>query len=356
MKKYLFIIMILLISGCFRGANIQENLQNQENNLNSKNESLQNDTPRVLPQEINQQESLDATYEAIKSQLNIALKSGGITPEAYGNMENQIGQLGNQGYDAARIIELRSMLSRLSVGGQPQTNLNPNNYSKPIEKTSAIILWGFNGNKWVSNGVPPACPDPFVFQSPVDLNLVSSILYPGQVRGGDFKPHGGFRTDGALGPIEVKAPLDGYIVDVAKFNDENGINYVFDVQHPCGIMYRFGHLGAVPPKLEAIFNNAPKREFGDSRTFAVEPVFVKTGETIATNTQKGTGFDWGVYDLRKENDASKDPQFREAHKDEISQAYYAFCWFDYLPSEQENIVRGLPAADGKSGKNSDYCK
>lgn len=41
----------------------------------------------------------------------------------------------------------------------------------------------------------PACPDPLILQTPVDLTLATAILYPGQERGGDFKPHGGFRFD-----------------------------------------------------------------------------------------------------------------------------------------------------------------
>ena len=305
--------------------------------------------------------------QQIRSQLGIALQSGGITPESYEEIKNKIDTLENQGHDSQEISELREMLSRLSVGGQGneqiQTTTVQNQYQETTtfnsisqNTTSGIIIWDDKTGKWEPNINPPACPDPLVLQSPVDLNLVTSILYPGQVRGGDFKPHGGFRTDGATGSIEVKAPIEGYVWRVAKFTDGGGIHYMFDIQHPCGIMYRLGHLSAVPPDLEPIFDNLPEREFGDSRTTVVEPVHIKLGQTIATNTQQGTGFDWGVYDLRNENEASKDPAFREAHKDEYSQAYYAICWLDYLPADQQSIVKSLPAADGISGKNSDYCK
>ena len=40
------------------------------------------------------------------------------------------------------------------------------------------------------------CPEKLLFDTPVDLNLVTSILYPGQIRANYFKPHGGFRFDG----------------------------------------------------------------------------------------------------------------------------------------------------------------
>ena len=53
------------------------------------------------------------------------------------------------------------------------------------------------------------CPEKLLFDTPVDLNLVTSILYPGQIRANYFKPHGGFRFDG-LGDnnnkITVKIP------------------------------------------------------------------------------------------------------------------------------------------------------
>jgi hypothetical protein len=223
--------------------------------------------------------------------------------------------------------------------------------------STGVVTWNYDRDefRWWASEKPPACPEPLVLQAPVDLDLVTSILYPGQMRGGDFKPHGGFRTDGTDGPVEVTAPLEGYVWRVAKFNDSAGIHYMFDIQHPCGIMYRLGHLSAVPPKLEKIFDGFPQRDFGDSRTEQVEPVFIGLGEVIVTDTQEGTGFDWGVYDLRRENDAASDPAFREAHEDEAEQAFHALCWLDYLPADQQAIVKSLPGADGVSGKNSDYC-
>src|ERR1043165_5691959 len=51
------------------------------------------------------------------------------------------------------------------------------------------------GGDWVPSGEPPPCPSPLVLDTPVDLSLVTSVLYPGQPRGPAFKPHGGFRFD-----------------------------------------------------------------------------------------------------------------------------------------------------------------
>ena len=304
---------------------------------------------------VEQESADDLKFDGLKSQLAGAQVTGGISPESYDEMDVAIRDLENRGYDQAKTTELRGMLAQLSVGGQAsQSSIEEASADAGTESTG-VVIWQYENGEWKPRGTPPECPDPLVLQSPVDLDLVSAILYPGQVRGGDFKPHGGFRTDGAAGPIEVRAPIEGYVVDIAKFKDSLGVHYMLDVQHPCGIMYRLGHLSAVPPEIEPIFDGFPEREFGDSRTESVDPAFIAAGATIATDIQHQAGFDWGVYDLRKENGASQDPGFREAHADEPYQAYHAVCWFDHLSAEQETIVRGLPAADGKEGKNSDYC-
>ena len=302
------------------------------------------------------QPAANVEYNQIISELQIAVGYEGVTPEYYDETLSKVDRLEDRGYD---VSELRRLLSQLTVGGrEPESKQQPaapETQPSQDEVSNKVVIWhNMENGTWVPRGDPPDCPE-LVFQSPVDLSLVSSIIYPGQVRSGDFKPHGGFRTDGVSGPVEVTAPMAGYIWNAAKFTDEFGLHYTFDIQHPCGIMYRLGHLNAVPEKLDAIFNET--KGFRDSRPFLVDPpVFVELGETIATDIQHRAGFDWGVYDLRKENAASQDPVFREAHKDEMSQAYYALCWLNMLPPEQESIVKSLPATDGISGKNSDYCK
>lgn len=41
------------------------------------------------------------------------------------------------------------------------------------------ISWTFDGKSWQVNGNPPNCESPLKFPPPVDLSLVSGILYPG---------------------------------------------------------------------------------------------------------------------------------------------------------------------------------
>lgn len=212
-----------------------------------------------------------------------------------------------------------------------------------------------------------SCPSPFVFQMPVDLSKATSILYPGQLRGGDYKAHGGFRFDGAKpDEITVYAPYDAQIIAGARYPVNGEIQYTFDFEHPCGIRYRFGHLLTLTPKFQAIAEKFPLPEGLDSRTTQVNPpVEVTQGEVIATAvglTRGGpselggfnTFVDWGVYDYRQKNEASKDPAWAAKHPHEIE--HYAVCWFDWISKEDKTKVLALPSSDSQSGKTSDYCK
>jgi len=222
------------------------------------------------------------------------------------------------------------------------------------------------------------CPDPFIFKMPIDLNKVTSILYPGQIRGGNYKAHGGFRFDGYKpDEITVTAPYDARIIAGARYPVNGEVQYTFDFEHPCGVRYRFGHLLKLTPKFMEIAEKFPLPKGLDSRTTQVDPpVEVKEGEVIATAVGLTTGgpevlggyntfVDWGVYDYRQQNEASKDPSWASAHSSEDPewQKYYnseinkyAVCWFNWLSQEDKEKVLSLPSSDGQSGKTSDFCK
>lgn len=211
------------------------------------------------------------------------------------------------------------------------------------------------------------CPEPFVFQMPVDLGKATSILYPGQYRGGEYKPHGGFRFDNSR-PDEIKviAPFDAEVIAGARYPVNGEIQYTFDFAHSCGIRYRFGHLLTLTPKFQAIAEKFPLPTTLDSRTTQVNPpIEIKQGEIIATAVGLNTGgpsiyggintfVDWGVYDYRQKNESSKDPAWAAKHSHEIE--HYAVCWFDWISVEDKTKVLVLPSSDFESGKTSDYCK
>jgi len=128
-----------------------------------------------------------------------------------------------------------------------------------------------------------SCPDPFIFPLPIDITKATSILYPGQIRGGDFKAHGGFRFENSLpSDILVTAPIDAKVVAGARYPVYTGdIQYTFDFEHPCGIRYRLGHLLTLSPKFQAIAEKFPLPIGMDSRTTEVHPAIeVKQGEVL----------------------------------------------------------------------------
>lgn len=238
-------------------------------------------------------------------------------------------------------------------------NFRPSNGS-PFRNARTPVRWEFNNESksWKAFGNPPACADPLVFPSPVDVHLASAILYPGQVRGGDYKPHGGFRFDGLdSNMVDVYAPMDATLVEAAQHPSLGEYQYVLYFANDCGIMYKLDHLRELTPKFEEIMSKIPMGGENDTRTTKVEPtVFTAKGEHIATKvgleSDHNVFFDFGVYDLRKTNGVD----YTGSNYYNIEQyGGHAICWLDNLEEPAQSIVKNLPGADGKNGKKSDYC-
>ena len=209
-----------------------------------------------------------------------------------------------------------------------------------------------------SAGATPSasCPTPLL-QTPVDLSKVTSILYPGQERGGNYKAHGGFGFDNATDNlVTVKIPLNGKITRVVRYKELGEIQYLFEFEGDCGVSFRFDHLRKLTAKFEAVVNVFPIKE--DTRTDLVSPpVAVKVGEVIATEVGflNNVSVDFGVYDMRQKNEASKDPTWASAHSQYPADSH-GICWLNSLPQTDSAAVKLLPSRDAKNGKTSDYCK
>jgi len=208
-----------------------------------------------------------------------------------------------------------------------------------------------------TGGTPsPSCPTPLL-QTPVDLSKVTSILYPGQERGGNYKAHGGFGFDNATDNlVTVKIPLNGKITRVVRYREMGEIQYLFEFDGNCGVSFRFDHLRKLTPKFEAVVSAFPIKE--DTRTDPVNPpVAVTVGEVIATEVGflNNVSVDFGVYDMRQKNEASKDPVWASAHSQYPADSY-GICWLNSLPQNDSVAVKLLPSRDAKNGKTSDYCK
>ncbi|MDP2587456.1 MAG: cell wall-binding repeat-containing protein [bacterium] len=207
------------------------------------------------------------------------------------------------------------------------------------------------------------CPSPFDISMPIDLSLATSVLYPGQYRGEQYKPHGGFRFDTSdPDDITVTAPFDADVYSGSAHMQSGEVQYYFDFLHPCGIRYRVDHLNTLSPKFQAFADQyLPLGPEGDSSSINFGPFPIKRGEVIATavgfygvdGNPENVGMDWGLYDLRQTNTRSLDPAWSAIHSN--VQEQHAVCVWDWLDPSTRAAVYALPAADGVSGDASDYC-
>ncbi len=224
------------------------------------------------------------------------------------------------------------------------------------------LIWQQTATGWQATEPAPECKLQPMLQPPADLAKATSVLYPGQTRGGNYKPHGGLRFDNSPdNTVTVTAPIHGYLVRGGSYIAEGEVQYTFDAMNNCGVMYRVGHLRELPDNLQKIADTWPAPT-SNSATHSINPVvFIKQGETLATKIgilqTKNTFFDWGVYDYRQENEASKSPAYQSAHAQEKELSWHAVCWLrGWLPVNSEATLARLPAGDPTSGKSSDYCR
>lgn len=86
------------------------------------------------------------------------------------------------------------------------------NISTAVQTDVDGIIWTYDMPNWIAPVNAPACVDPLEFLSPADLSQATSILYPGQTRGSDYKTHGALRFDNTLdNSVSVKMPADAYL-------------------------------------------------------------------------------------------------------------------------------------------------
>ena len=235
-----------------------------------------------------------------------------------------------------------------------------NNFSdkNPLDNLqSSSGRWVQDENGWKAVGNIPKCPEPIQLGSVADLNQATSVLYPGQMRSIGYENTGGFRFDEVPNDqITVTAPIDGEIIMAARFLVDGEVQYVFDILSPCGIMNRFDHLLTISPKLQEIANSLPKPKNNDSRSVSVSPpVKITQGEVLATavglSKNNNNFISWTVFDFRKKNKVSQDPAWAEKHP---VMDHYAICPFPFLPQEDQEKIKSLPAADFMSGSKSDF--
>ncbi len=251
------------------------------------------------------------------------------------------------------------------VLGSKKTESNSSQTSPNQEKSTGVsksefVNWDFSGDKWQAEGKAPKCSEPIVLNSPVDVSLPTAVLYPGQTRG-QYKPHGGFRFADKKNDVTVKAPTSGYLTLGSRYIEGGEVQILLFFVNPCGIAFRFDHLLTVSAEMQKQVDLLPAAKLDDSRTTRFDnPVLVSQGDVIATAVgfvkTGNAAVDFGVYDLRSQNEASKNSIYASEHAQDKEQAFYAVCWLDLLTGNEKTTIKALPGGDDKAGKTSDYCK
>jgi len=239
--------------------------------------------------------------------------------------------------------------------------------SQTTGSSKSFVEWSFDGENWKPTATAPACEDPLELSLPTVASNVTNVLMPGQVRGGDFKPHGGLSSDNpANNNLSVSTPRDAYLYRGSKYIAEDmgktETQYMFDFMDSCGIMFRFDHLSTLTDQFKAYADKLPQGQIDDSRTtrFNDHP-FIAKGTVVATavgiKATQNSFFDVGVYDLRQRNKASKTDLYKtdQLRISDKEQSFYAVCWFDLLPPAEKTVIKALPQRGGLPQGDSDYC-
>lgn len=267
------------------------------------------------------------------------------------------------------LIELVIILGILAVIGAvawfglsgSRSNPSKTDSTNPVT-SSGSVSWSFNGVTWQASGKPPACASPVRFATtPSNLSEATAVLYPGQYRGGNYKPHGGLRYPDGKNATQVYAIYDGKVTEGSRYIESGETQYMFTIVNDCGIAYRYDHLRVLSPTFQKLADQLPAAKPNDSRTTRFNTaVAVKQGDVVATSigfaTTGNAAYDLGVYDLRKPNNAAQSSEYKSKHGSELSQAGYALCWLSMFSDANNSILAQLPAGDGVQGKNSDYCR
>ena len=241
--------------------------------------------------------------------------------------------------------------------------------TKSQNKTSAEVRWNYDNqqDKWVATkGVAPNCKDPFIFDyTPVDMNLASSVGFPGTYRGKSYKVHGTFALTEST---EVKLPAAATLSGLTRYyeGDPAELQYLVSFETDCGIAFYFDHLHTLSPQLQDIAEKQPAPKLNDTRTNPSDTpprIKLNAGDVIATATgahlRGNYGIDFGVIDYRQRNKISSNPEWVKLHSTYKASEWYGACWFDMLPGPDNEKAKQLSRVQANTQRIaehvSDYC-
>lgn len=273
-----------------------------------------------------------------------------------------------KGFTVIEIVLVVAVLGLIGFAGwkilsaRNENTSSVDSTSGTSKKESNKFIWQQTATGWQSTETPPDCPAQPMLGSPSDISKATSVLYPGQPRGGNYKPHGGFRYENAAGNVvDVKAPLDGYLIRGSRYVEAGETQYMFDIFNNCGVMIRLDHIKEVSPNLQKVVDSWPAPSNSSMTTNVNPPMYINKGDVMATKigfvNMKNPSYDLGVYDFREQNQVSQTQAYQVAHQQDKELSWHAVCWLkDWLQQSDQAMVSKLPPADPASGSKSDYCK
>lgn len=261
----------------------------------------------------------------LEQQLTNALKSGGITPENYRAIDEQLKGLENGGVDTSAA---RTMLSKLDVGGIKKETAKIAQNTPPVsnkQSSSHVVI-----KEQAQDPSPqlPNCvsnPNPIFSNYFIDPALVTNILPPPNRPKSDLnvlKTHSYINTPSMDAP--VYAPVEMELIRGAHYV---GGPYSLDFKVSCEVMIRLAHIANPAPKIKAAFPVKPQT--GSTDVLVNPPLTIKAGELIGYSGGPphtlAIGFDFGVYNSATPNRFASEPE-------KYNSAIYttAVCPFDYF--------------------------
>lgn len=213
---------------------------------------------------------------------------------------------------------------------------------------------------WLPNAPPPKCASLPFSHSPIDTRLVTAVFYPGQYRGQAYNANGSFEFDNASGnEVKVVLPFDAKLARLSSYIENGDPQYSLFFVNPCGLAVKFDHLLTPSPKFTKVIQKLrPSATVGAGSVPVIPPIKVKAGQLVATAvgipSERNVGFDFGLYDLRAQNEISKNTIWTYYHQTFKSTEWFGVCWFNLLPKADAASVQNLLQADPTA--RSDYCQ
>ena len=307
------------------------------------------------------------TLNELKAELEMAVKSGGISPERHAQIQDQINNLVSKLGETQEVNAIRDIFGGLkvgtkSIGSSPDVQAPSNTQvAQAPSQTQALV-----STNAPASPAPAPAPAPAPEQSsqsscksnasPVFTNHitdVSKINYvappPTMGAGPSLKTHSYVGTSAPA----IYAPADLRLVSGAYYE---GGPYTLEFEVSCEVKIRFNHITEPIPSIKSAFPSEPAG-FNDSRSqeLSTHPTF-QAGDLLAhtTGTSQAGNWDFGVYNSTVKNKYYGDPTWGNSWVNTT-----AVCPFDYFPADlkvayvnkfDSKILGGNPP-DGES-----FCK